>query len=167
MTTNNERLKLEGLLYEYKDIKVEIKELELMIDYENIQAVGYDDMPKNPNVNTSSSVENGLDRIEKLRNKKMYLICKQKRIDNMLSLLNDRDRSIVELYYFKDYSLRDIAFQLDLNDNYISRRKAYILNKLVPFAVRHKLVIWMSSKCKLKVNKRISQCHALYSIILV
>ena len=141
MTTNNERLKLEGLLYEYKDIKVEIKELELM--------------------------ENGLDRIEKLRNKKMYLICKQKRIDNMLSLLNDRDRSIVELYYFKDYSLRDIAFQLDLNDNYISRRKAYILNKLVPFAVRHKLVIWMSSKCKLKVNKRISQCHALYSIILV
>ena len=59
MTTNNERLKLEGLLYEYKDIKVEIKELELMIDYENIQAVGYDDMPKNPNVNTSSSVENG------------------------------------------------------------------------------------------------------------
>ena len=141
MTTNNERLKLEGLLYEYKDIKVEIKELELMIDYENIQAVGYDDMPKNPNVNTSSSVENGLDRIEKLRNKKMYLICKQKRIDNMLSLLNDRDRSIVELYYFKDYSLRDIAFQLDLNDNYISRRKAYILNKLVPFAVGHKLVI--------------------------
>lgn len=141
MTTNNERLKLEGLLYEYKDIKVEIKELELMIDYENIQAVGYDDMPKNPNVNTSSSVENGLDRMEKLRNKKMYLICKQKRIENMLSLLNDRDRSIVELYYFKDYSLRDIAFQLDLNDNYISRRKAYILNKLVPFAVRHKLVI--------------------------
>ena len=141
MTTNNERLKLEGLLYEYKDIKVEIKELELMIDYENIQAVGYDDMPKNPNVNTSSSVENGLDRIEKLRNKKMYLICKQKRIENMLSLLNYRDRSIVELYYFKDYSLRDIAFQLDLNDNYISRRKAYILNKLVPFAVRHKLVI--------------------------
>lgn len=141
MTTNNERLKLEGLLYEYKDIKVEIKELELMIDYENIQAVGNDDMPKNPNVNTSSSVENGLDRIEKLRNNKMYLICKQKRIENMLSLLNDRDRSIVELYYFKDYSLRDIAFQLDLNDNYISRRKAYILNKLVPFAVRHKLVI--------------------------
>ena len=141
MTTINERLKLEGLLYEYKDIKVEIKELELMIDYENIQAVGYDDMPKNPNVNTSSSVENGLDRMEKLRNKKMYLICKQKRIENMLSLLNDRDRSIVELYYFKDYSLRDIAFQLDLNDNYISRRKAYILNKLVPFAVRHKLVI--------------------------
>ena len=123
-TNNNERLKLEGLLYEYKDIKVEIKELELMIDYENIQAVGYDDMPKSPNVNTSSSVESGLDRIE-----------------NMLSLLNERDRSIVEMYYFNDYSLRDIAFKLDLNDNYLSRRKAYILNKLVPFAVRHKLVI--------------------------
>nr|DAI21409.1 MAG TPA: Sigma70 [Caudoviricetes sp.] len=140
-TNNNERLKLEGLLYEYKDIKVEIKELELMIDYENIQAVGYDDMPKSPNVNTSSSVESGLDRIEKLRNKKMYLICRQKRIENMLSLLNERDRSIVEMYYFNDYSLRDIAFKLDLNDNYLSRRKAYILNKLVPFAVRHKLVI--------------------------
>ena len=140
-TNNNERLKLEGLLYEYKDIKVEIKELELMIDYENILAVGYDDMPKSPNVNTSSSVESGLDRIEKLRNKKMYLICRQKRIENMLSLLNERDRSIVEMYYFNDYSLRDIAFKLDLNDNYLSRRKAYILNKLVPFAVRHKLVI--------------------------
>ena len=140
-TNNNERLKLEGLLYEYKDIKVEIKELELMIDYENIQAVGYDYMPKSPNVNTSSSVESGLDRIEKLRNKKMYLICRQKRIENMLSLLNERDRSIVEMYYFNDYSLRDIAFKLDLNDNYLSRRKAYILNKLVPFAVRHKLVI--------------------------
>lgn len=140
-TNNNERLKLEGLLYEYKDIKVEIKELELMIDYENIQAVGYDDMPKSPNVNTSSSVESGLDRIEKLRNKKMYLICRQTRIENMLSLLNERDRSIVEMYYFNDYSLRDIAFKLDLNDNYLSRRKAYILNKLVPFAVRHKLVI--------------------------
>ena len=140
-TNNNERLKLEGLLYEYKDIKVEIKELELMIDYENIQAVGYDYMPKIPNVNTSSCVESGLDRIEKLRNKKMYLICRQKRIENMLSLLNERDRSIVEMYYFNDYSLRDIAFKLDLNDNYLSRRKAYILNKLVPFAVRHKLVI--------------------------
>lgn len=137
---NINREKLEDLLYEYKDMKVEINELELMIDYENIQAVGYDDMPKGPNVSTSSSVENGLNRIEKLRSKKYYLVCKQKRIANMLTLLSDRDKTIIEMYYFHDCTLRDIAFKLDMNDSYISRRKAYVLNKLLPFAKKYNLI---------------------------
>ena len=137
---NINREKLEDLLYEYKDMKVEINELELMIDYENIQAVGYDDMPKGPNVSTSSSVENGLNRIEKLRSKKYYLVCKQKRIANMLTLLSDRDKTIIEMYYFHDCTLRDIAFKLDMNDSYISRRKAYVLNQLLPFAKKYNLI---------------------------
>ena len=137
---NIDREKLESLLYEYRDIKVEINEIELMIDYENIQAVGYDDMPKSPNVSTSSSVESGLNRIEKLRAKKHYLICKQKRIVNMLTLLNDKDREIIEMYYFNDCTLRTIGYKLDMNDSYVSRRKAYIINKLLPFAKKHNLV---------------------------
>ncbi len=137
---NINREKLEDLLYEYKDMKVEINELELMIDYENIQAVGYDDMPKGPNISTSSSVENGLNRIEKLRSKKYYLVCKQKRIANMLTLLSDRDKTIIEMYYFHDCTLRDIAFKLDMNDSYISRRKAYVLNQLLPFAKKYNLI---------------------------
>ena len=141
MSTNTERLKLEGLLYEYKDIEIEIKELELRIESEDIIGVTYNDMPSSPNVNTSSSVEQSAVTLENLRRKIIYLSNKKKRIENMLLLLSDRDKIIVEMYYFKDYSLRDIAFKLDLNDNYISRRKAYILNKLVPFAVRHRLVV--------------------------
>ena len=58
----------------------------------------------------------------------------------MLNTLSERDREIMSLYYFEERSLRDIAFKLDLNDNYISRRKTTILNNLVPFAKRYNLI---------------------------
>ena len=58
----------------------------------------------------------------------------------MLTLLNDKDREIIEMYYFNDCTLRTIGYKLDMNDSYVSRRKAYIINKLLPFAKKHNLV---------------------------
>ena len=44
------------------------------------------------------------------------------------------------MYYIDDFTLRDIAFKLDLSDKYVSSKKNKIVDKLVPYARRYGLI---------------------------
>lgn len=135
-----ERDKLEELLNEYKEIDIEIRDLNYRINSENIKSVIYSDMPKSPNSNTSSSVESSLVKVEELKKQINDLETKKNRIENLLDILNDRDRIILRMYYIDDFTLRDIAFKLDLSDKYVSSKKNKIVDKLVPYATRYGLI---------------------------
>lgn len=135
-----ERDKLEELLNEYKEIDIEIRDLNYRINSENIKSVIYSDMPKSPNSNTSSSVESSLVKIEEFKKQINDLETKKNRIENLLDILNDRDRIILRMYYIDDFTLRDIAFKLDLSDKYVSSKKNKIVDKLVPYAMRYGLI---------------------------
>ena len=137
----NERYKVEQLFLNYQEIKASIRDIELQVECEHdIKGVSYDKVSTSPTNSISSSVKNTLAHLEYLKRKKKYLEFQIQRIENMLNTLSERDREIMSLYYFEERSLRDIAFKLDLNDNYISRRKTTILNNLVPFAKRYNLI---------------------------
>ena len=135
-----ERDKLEELLNQYKEIDIEIRDLNYRINSENIKSVIYSDMPKSPNSNTSSSVESSLVKIEEFKKQINDLETKKNRIENLLDILNDRDRIILRMYYIDDFTLRDIAFKLDLSDKYVSSKKNKIVDKLVPYATRYGLI---------------------------
>ena len=135
-----ERDKLEELLNQYKEIDIEIRDLNYRINSENIKSVIYSDMPKSPNSNTSSSVESSLVKIEEFKKQINDLETKKNRIENLLDILNDRDRIILRMYYIDDFTLRDIAFKLDLSDKYVSSKKNKIVDKLVPYARRYGLI---------------------------
>lgn len=135
-----ERDKLEELLNEYKEIDIEIRDLNYRINSENIKSVIYSDMPKSPNSNTSSSVESSLVKIEEFKKQINDLETKKNRIENLLDILNDRDKIILRMYYIDDFTLRDIAFKLDLSDKYVSSKKNKIVDKLVPYATRYGLI---------------------------
>lgn len=135
-----ERDKLEELLNEYKEIDIEIRDLNYRINSENIKSVICSDMPKSPNSNTSSSVESSLVKIEEFKKQINDLETKKNRIENLLDILNDRDKIILRMYYIDDFTLRDIAFKLDLSDKYVSSKKNKIVDKLVPYATRYGLI---------------------------
>ena len=65
---------------------------------------------------------------------------KKNRIENLLDLLNDRDKTILRMYYINDLTLRDISFKLDLSDKYVSSKKNKIIDRLVPYACKYGLI---------------------------
>lgn len=134
------RDKLEELLSEYKEIDIEIRDLNYRIYSEDIKGATYDDMPKSPNSNTNSSVESSLIMIEKLKRNIKELENKKNRIENLLDILNDRDKTILRMYYVNDLTLRDISFKLDLSDKYVSSKKNKIIDRLVPYAYKYGLI---------------------------
>lgn len=131
---------LEELLEEYKEIDLEINALNYRIQTENIRGVMYDDMPKSPNLYTNSSIEGSLITIEELKEEIKKLETRKLSIENLLNVLNERDKMIIKMYYIEDLTLRDIAFRLDLNDKYVSSKKNKILRKLIPYATRFGLI---------------------------
>lgn len=132
------REQMENLLYEYRDIDFEINDLKLYL--EEIRAISYDDMPKSPNVNTSSGVENFVLMKEKTNRDIKRLEIKKGRIDNLLNLLNDRDRTILKMYYIDDLTLNDIAKEVELDVKYLSLKKNKLLDRLGPYAVKCGLI---------------------------
>lgn len=132
--------KIDELLKKYNELDIDIKGIELQMKIEGVKGVCYDDMPKASN-SKHSSVECELNRIEKLKNEKLHLEIKKEGIDNMLRILSDDELKLIKLRYFKGLEYRDIAFQLNMNDNYLVNKRTRILNKLIPFALKHKLIV--------------------------
>ena len=90
--------------------------------------------------NTEFVGESSLVKVEELKKQINDLETKKNRIENLLDILNDRDRIILRMYYIDDFTLRDIAFKLDLSDKYVSSKKNKIVDKLVPYATRYGLI---------------------------
>lgn len=132
---------VEGMLYNYKKIEVEIKNLELDIeelqnDYSGVTGISYEERSA-PTNKFNSSVENEvISREKKIRYSKALKRSKEiqiERIDNMLSILPDDEYNLIKLRYFKGLQFKEIAEMLCKSDIYlITLRKKIINEKLIP-----------------------------------
>lgn len=137
----SERNKVEQLFLNYKKLKADIEDINLQLEFDDtIKAINYDRVTTSSTNNIYSIVENQSEHIEGLRKKKTYLVLQMHRLENALNTLSEKDKTIMEMYYFQECTMRDIAFKLDMNDNYISRRKTTILNNLVAYCKRYNLI---------------------------
>lgn len=132
--------KVEKLLEDYAELDINIKGLELDIKEEGLKGVSYNDMPGAPLPINRSPVEIGLNNIEKLKREKITLEIRKEKIENILMILDDRERALIDLKYIKKLSNQQIAKQLYMHENSVSNKKKTILMKLEPYAIKRKLI---------------------------
>ncbi|WP_051624361.1 sigma factor-like helix-turn-helix DNA-binding protein [Clostridium akagii] len=130
---------VEDMLYGYKAMHAEIKNIELEIaelenEYQGCGSISYEEKSA-PTNKFNSPVENEMIskryKLEWLKKRKHKLEVKIKKIDNELSILTDREYKIIELRYFENISNKDVAIRLDLAEQRISEVKSKIINKLI------------------------------------
>lgn len=133
--------KIEKVLYDYKNKVHLINDFDIQIqliakDVGNIKAISYEEKTQSTN-KFSSCVENEIinkDKlIEKLEKEKELIQLEVDRIDNMLEILSDEERKIIELRYFKKLKFNKIADILDRNEIALISKNTSILNKLSKF----------------------------------
>lgn len=131
--------KVEGILYNLPRLRIEIENLKL--DLEEVdEIIGITGQSGNiaagsPTNAFNSNIENEvIDRDENLEDRKRKIkasISKKerrlKKIENNLSLLDEREMLLVELRYFKQYSTGRILDILDLTRDGFNKRKCKII----------------------------------------
>ncbi|WMJ79553.1 sigma factor-like helix-turn-helix DNA-binding protein [Clostridium sp. MB40-C1] len=131
--------KVEYLLYNYKNLKAEIKNIELEIesianDYNSSLAISYEEKSA-PTNKISSSVENKVvskeEKIKYLQDIKRNKEIQVQKIDNALESLAERDKKVIELRYFEKISNKKLAERLDLTEQRVSEIKSIIVNNLI------------------------------------
>lgn len=140
--------KVENILYEVPKLKAEIANLQ--IDLEEIQEViGIRGASPNEKAGSatyafSSSVEDEvINREERLEEKVLNLkesIRRRERqvrkVENALEVLNEKELLLVEMRYFKHYSINRVCEILDITTPTFNRRKNGALkDKLIPLLV--------------------------------
>lgn len=141
----------DGVLFNYKIIKTEIKNLELEIEevsstYNGVGSIGYEEKTGQTN-KFNSSVENEIINKEKVLNKlhremnsKKRLIAK---VDNAMETLSENERKIVEYRCINRYSWSRIGALLNMDGDYCGRIKREVINKISP-------LIWISENMRRK-----------------
>ena len=147
MKDNNYSM-VEGILYNYPKLKVEIDNLK--IDLEEAQEiVGIRGASGNEKAGSSTNafssvVENEvLEReknLERKINRLTGLIQSKERqlrkVENILSTLTEYEMQLIEMRYFKRYSIGRICGVLELSeDGFNKRRKNIIIKRLMPLFV--------------------------------
>lgn len=147
MAENEIYRKTDGVLFNYKSIKVEIENLsieieELKQDYRGCGAITYEEK-SSPTYKFNSSVENELisrekqiKHLENIRNSKQRLIQK---IDNSLKTLTDIERKIIELRCFEGYGWSKVGVLLNMDGDYCGRIKRDAINQIAP-------LIWIGTR---------------------
>lgn len=129
----------EGLLYSYNSLKVKIKNLKLdleNIEFEDLQAVQYDQDKLSDTNAFSSSVENNVISKEKqmqIINKKIrYYQNTIAKIDNALENLSDSEKKLVEMRYLRSEPCPwlQIAREMQLEVTNCYKRRNNIINKI-------------------------------------
>jgi len=130
--------KTENMLYNYKGIKAEIKNILLEIDdiknnYRGMGAIEYSDMPTahNNKSTVEMEIEQKESRIEYLKtllNTKENLI---EKIDNALETLTPDEYKIIELRYFNRIPNNRIAEVFGVTEQTTSISKGKIINKMI------------------------------------
>lgn len=132
--------KVEGMLYNYNNMKREIKGLDLAIEeVENnyIGITGLDPSKEKFKTNKINSVvENEVvnkeEKIQKLKKEKLYKENQVKKIDNALEVLTERERQIIDLRYFNKMPNWKVACRIDKTEEYTSRLKRESVEKIIP-----------------------------------
>ena len=138
---------VEGMLYNYKNLKAQIKNIELDIEeklnnYDTLSAVQYDKDAISKTNKFNSEVENKVISLDKdgVDEEIKFLIAKKKsreiqveRIDNMLSVLNDFESKLIIYRYFEGLQFKDIVDKLFKSESYLQKkRREIIINKFIP-----------------------------------
>ena len=140
--------KVESILYEVPKLKAEIANLQ--IDLEEIQEIiGIRGASPNEKAGSatyafSSSMEDEvINREERLEEKVLHLkeaIRRRERqvrkVENALKVLNEKELLLVEMRYFKHYSINRVCEILDITTPTFNRRKnGSLKDKLIPLLV--------------------------------
>ena len=148
MKDNNYSM-VEGILYNYPKLKVEIDNLKL--DLEEVQeVVGIRGVSGNEKAGSStyafsSVVENEVLEREKNLERKINRLTgliqskerQLKKIENVLGTLTEQELILIEMKYFKRYSINRICELLDITTaTFIKRRKKIIVQTLIPLFLR-------------------------------
>lgn len=148
MKDNNYSM-VEGILYNYPKLKVEIDNLKL--DLEEVQeVVGIRGASGNEKAGSSTNafssvVENEILEREKNLERKINRLTgliqskerQLKKIENVLSTLTEQELILIEMKYFKRYSINRICELLDITTaTFIKRRKKIIVQTLIPLFLR-------------------------------
>lgn len=148
MKDNNYSM-VEGILYNYPKLKVEIDNLKLDLE-EAQEVVGIRGASGNEKAGSSTNafssvVENEIlereKNLERKINKLTGLIQSKerqlKKIENVLSTLTEQELILIEMKYFKKYSINRICELLDITTaTFIKRRKKIIVQTLIPLFLR-------------------------------
>ena len=129
--------KVEYLLYNYKNIQAQIKNIDIEIneiqkDYTGCSAINYKEKSGqtykfNSNVeNEVVSKEKRINYLNSIRDHKQSQIDK---INNALDTLTKRENEIIKMRYFEKITNRRIAEKLDLTEQYISKVNTNIINR--------------------------------------
>lgn len=131
--------KTDGILYNYRSIKAEIKNLELDIeelkaDYEGCGAINYSEK-SSPTYAFSSSVENEVvlkeKRIKRLTREKESKERLVQKVDNALEALKDEKQvQIIKMKYFEGKCFGYISNKLHLDNAYCRRLKNKAVKEL-------------------------------------
>ena len=136
---------VEGILYNLPKLKVEIDNLKLDLE-EAQEVVGITGASGNERAGSvtyafSSVVENEVVQRERNMEQRTQAILKEiqkkerqlKRVENILSILTEYELQLIEMRYFKRYSIGRICEVMELTeDGFNKRRKRLIKERLAP-----------------------------------
>ena len=140
---------VEGILYNLPKLKVEIDNLKLDLE-EAQEVVGITGASGNEKAGSatyafSSIVENEVVQRERNMEQRTQAILKEiqkrerqlKKVENVLSTLTEQEMLLIEMKYFKRYSINRICELLDITTaTFIKRRKKIIVQTLMPLFLR-------------------------------
>ena len=144
MKDNNYSM-VEGILYNYPKLKVEIDNLKL--DLEEVQEImgirgnSGNEKPGSSTNAFSSVVENEVLERERNLEGKIYRLTgliqskerQLKKVENVLSTLTEQELILIEIKYFKRYSIGRICEILEVTeDGFNKRKKRVIVERLIP-----------------------------------
>lgn len=128
----------EWLLYNYKKLKAEIKNIELEIEnikntYVGASAIDPEQISNNTN-KIISLVENEVlekeRKIERLESIKLKKENQVKKVDNALEILTEEDRKLIELRYFEKMPNWKVAQRFNMTEEGCSARKRRIVESI-------------------------------------
>ncbi len=136
---------VEGILYNLPKLKVEIDNLKLDLE-EAQEVVGITGASGNERAGSAtyafnSVVENEVIERERDNERRIQEILKEiqkkerqlKRVENILSILTEYELQLIEMRYFKRYSIGRICEVMELTeDGFNKRRKRLIKERLAP-----------------------------------
>lgn len=128
----------EWLLYNYKKLKAEIKNIELEIEnikntYVGASAIDPEQISNNTNKITSLvenevlEKERKIERLELIKSKKENQV---KKVDNALEILTEDDRKLIELRYFEKMPNWKVAQRFNMTEEGCSARKRRIVESI-------------------------------------
>ena len=135
--------KIEGILYNYKALQVEIDNLKIDLDimneeYNGIGSITYNEKSSKTN-KFSSIVENEMiKRDEKIFKLTSTIKMKEgllRKVTNSLEALDERELEFIQSFYFKRYSYMRISEVMNMGYRYVYDYKINVLKKLNPLII--------------------------------